>query len=92
MGGQELVVVTREGIPGSRAYLRQGVNFASMKPGSAGESSVLIDVEGSSWLLAEDAIINEANPAVRLERLPGRAAYWFGWYAFNPDTLIYIPE
>ena len=24
-----------------------------------------------------------------LSRINGHLAYWFGWYAFYPDTLIY---
>ena len=25
----------------------------------------------------------------RLERLPGHAAFWFGWYAQFPETEVY---
>ena len=58
-----------------------------------GESALLslIDDQGIRWNLEEDALVNEADPSMRLARLPGRSSFWFGWYAFYPATEIFIP-
>jgi hypothetical protein len=37
--------------------------------------------------VTEDALI---GPEVQsAERVNGHLAYWFGWYAFFPNTLLY---
>ena len=41
------------------------------------------------WNLTEDALISSENEAVRLQRLPGHVAFWFGWYGFYPDTEVW---
>ncbi len=51
----------------------------------------LQDETGQQWQISETALINTANPSQRLDRLPSRDAYWFGWFAFYPHTEIYTP-
>ncbi len=84
VGGQDLVVIT--GIEGgSRAYARSGQAFEY-------ESDELLkDESGNSWRVLEDALEKASDPSERLERLPSRDAYWFGWYAFYPETELYEP-
>lgn len=51
------------------------------------QADQLIDERGQTWTIGEQAISGpngESEP-----RLPGHLAYWFGWYAFFPDTLVY---
>ena len=40
----------------------------------------------------EEALISLDNPESRLERLPSRSAFWFGWFAFQPSTEVYQPK
>jgi hypothetical protein len=65
-----------------RAYQRAGEVFRSGEtPGT------VIDSAGQTWDVTEEALIGPNNR--RLERLPGHLAYWFGWFAFHPDTRVY---
>ena len=51
----------------------------------------LVDESGAEWRAEEDALLNTLDSSQRLERLPGRNALWFGWYAFYPHTELYTP-
>jgi len=64
-----------------RAYASDGMTF------SAGEDGTIVDGDGTIWEITEDALISEDGDT--LERLGGHLAFWFGWYSFNPDTLVY---
>jgi hypothetical protein len=69
----------------ARAYERGDNTFS---PGP--EPSMLLDERGHVWALTEGALIGPADQ--RLSRLPGHLAFWFGWSAFFPDTLLYEPS
>ena len=84
VGTQDVVIVYVQG-GGIRAYDRSGLNF------EAAEDGQVRDDAGQIWLVLEDVLENTADPAQRLERLPSRDAYWFGWQAFYPDTELYSP-
>ena len=47
----------------------------------------LLDAEGGEWRVTEEALLGPGGE--RLERINGHLAYWFGWYAFYPDTEVY---
>ncbi|MFQ5874868.1 MAG: hypothetical protein ACE5JL_13880, partial [Dehalococcoidia bacterium] len=55
-------------------------------------SDLILDNEGQAWRVEESALVNVPNPQMRLKRLGGHAAYWFGWYAFHPETTVYRDE
>ena len=89
LAGQDLVIVSEASAerdffePGGaavRAYASDGKTFSQDGEG-------LIDESGERWLLSEEALISATGE--RLERLPGHLAFWFGWYGFHPDTLVY---
>lgn len=48
---------------------------------------VLLDEAGQRWEITEDGLVSEAGEM--LPRYPGHLAYWFGWYAFFPETAVY---
>ena len=90
LGGTELVVVTIGG--GSRAYQAGGHNFIiDGNPGSRSSTKFLLDENGESWEITENALVGTGNPEQRLGRLPSSSSFWFGWYAFHPDTEVYQP-
>lgn len=65
-----------------RAYERSEELFLpGPEPGS------IADSQGGVWQVTEQALIGPAGR--ELPRLPGHLAYWFGWYAFFPDTLLF---
>ena len=53
-----------------------------------GSSSTLVS-EGVGFRISEDALVSE-DGSVALGRIPGHQAYWFGWYAFHPDTELFV--
>jgi len=67
-----------------RAYARGDKSFS---PGPAPD--VLLDAAGNSWQVTEEALLGPDGQTA--PRSNGHLAYWFGWYAFFPDTGLY-PE
>jgi hypothetical protein len=65
-----------------RAYARGDRTFT---PGPAPD--MLMDAEGSLWQVTEEALRSAGGELA--PRLSGHLAYWFGWFAFFPDTLLY---
>ncbi len=54
------------------------------------EPDVVVDESGASWEVREDGLYGPEGES--LPRLPGHLAYWFGWFAFFPQTLVYGQE
>lgn len=77
-----LVVDTESGAV--RAYRRQDHLFAE-GPSSA---QLIEPATGERWSIGEDALWPESDVGP-LERVAGHRAYWFGWYAFFPQTDLY---
>ena len=65
-----------------RAYQSDGRVFAA-----GADKSTLVSQDGRNWQLTEAALT--AEDGERLERIGGHLAFWFGWFGFYPDTLLY---
>ena len=65
-----------------RAFQRGGSRF---RLGDGPDA--LLDESGRSWQVTEEALIGPGGE--KKLRLGGHLAYWFGWYAFFPKTLVY---
>jgi hypothetical protein len=65
-----------------RAYDRGTETF---RPGP--DADTVLDASERSWQVTEDALIGPDGE--RAPRISGHLSYWFGWYAFFPDTLVY---
>lgn len=65
-----------------RAYERGENNFVL-----GVEEGRVVDGDGRVWQMTEEALLGPNGEI--LPRLGGHLAYWFGWYAFFPDTLVY---
>ncbi len=68
-----------------RAYKRGEETFG---PGQ--EEDSVLDSAGREWQVTEEALIGPDGE--RLLRVNGHLSYWFGWYAFFPNTLVYPAE
>jgi hypothetical protein len=83
--GRRLVVVTtRQGA--NRVYLLGGHDVAF--PSRAHDGRTIADSTGRTWLVTEEAIVASDNPSARLPRVPAQRAFWFGWHAQYPETLL----
>lgn len=65
-----------------RAYARGDYVFAAGADGATLESA-----DGRKWRMSEEALL--ADDGERLDRIGGHLAYWFGWFGFYPDTVVY---
>jgi len=79
-----VVVVGRSASRTVRAYERGGLHFRA----GAGPDELVETGTGERWHLEEEALV-AIRPGRRLRRLAGHNAYWFGWFAFHPDTPVY---
>ncbi len=95
LGGEAVVLVSFGKLGGVRAYRRDAYLFSTNEDGGAaggtdaGGTSMLLDQQGRTWRLEEEALVLVRDSDQRLPRLPSHNAYWFGWYSFYPNTDIY---
>ena len=77
--------VAQRGLIGeTRAYERGNHTF---RPGKSKSKDELIDERRMVWRVTEDSLISKEGE--KLPRLGGHLAYWFGWFAFFPQTEVY---
>ena len=81
--GTDVVLVSDTQTRTVRAFQRDGVVFTA-GPGAA----TVVDASGQPWEVEEDGLVHRASGR-RLPRLAGHMAYWFGWFAFHPNTPVY---
>ena len=67
-----------------RAYRRGRETF-----GPGPDANTLRDSAGRPWRITEEALLGPHG--LGAPRTNGFLAYWFGWYAFFPRTLVYQP-
>jgi hypothetical protein len=46
-----------------------------------------VDESGAEWHVTEEVLRGPTGE--QLPRINGHLAYWFGWFAFFPHTLVY---
>lgn len=84
LGGVAVLLVSDAKGRTVRAYRRGEHRFAR-----GPDDRTVVDERGAPWAVTEDALVPSQTGAGKLERLAGHVAYWFGWFAFQPRTLIY---
>jgi hypothetical protein len=65
-----------------RAFNRGEETF---KPGP--DSDTLLDSYGRTWVITEEGLLGPDESLA--PRINGHLAYWFGWFSFFPQTLVY---
>ncbi len=85
LGGVPIVLVLDEESGAIRAYERGSLIF---RPPAEGTLREIQAKDGSRWMIAEPGLAPEAGGEL-LSRIAGHVAFWFGWYAFYPDTEVY---
>jgi hypothetical protein len=68
---------------GSRVYYTNGVRFSKILG-----SALLKDSRNRLWIVNEEALVLKTNPGERLSRISSHPAFWFGWFAQFPDTIL----
>ncbi len=77
-----IVVVTSPG-GANRAYATDGYRFADTDG-----TDTLHDTDGREWSVREEFLQATFDPSLRLPRVSTHRAFWFGWYAQHPDTVL----
>ena len=85
LGGLEIVLVVEAASGAVRAYERGGHRFRTPRETPLRQ---LHAENGSVWAIAEEGLVPDTG-GDPLPRVPGHIAFWFGWYAFYPDTAVY---
>lgn len=80
-GNRRFIVVTSKG-GANRMYERGEVTFARQDPDGS-----LRDAAGKRWRATPDALVSESGD--RLARVPSHRAFWFGWHAQHPNTVLH---
>ncbi len=86
LGGLRIVLVLDGASDAVRVYDRGGLTF---HPPDEGPLRQLHAENGSSWWIGEEGLAREGEGSELLPRIPGHVAFWFGWYAFYPETAVY---
>lgn len=86
LGGVDLVLILDPRSDAVRAYERAGLLFQT--PSDDEPLRTLRSADGATWWIAEEGLASEGKGDL-LPRIPGHAAFWFGWYAFYPETTVY---
>ena len=68
---------------GANRVYRTGVTFPYQ-----GAASTIRDAQGREWQSTEAALVLRADPGVRAPRVSAQRAFWFGWYAQFPQTIL----
>ena len=85
LGGLPIVLVVDGDSGAVRAYERGHRRFETPE---ATPLQQLRAEDGSTWWIAEDGLAPDGGGDL-LPRVPGHVAFWFGWYAFYPETTVY---
>jgi hypothetical protein len=84
IGNIDVVLVSSPEGGAVRAYRRDGRELVE-----GPSKNVVLDVQtGEALEVREEGLIGTSGNTM-LARVPGHRAYWFGWFAFFPDTTLY---
>ena len=79
LGDLKFIVLT-DSSGANRVFETGGIQFVAYD-----QDSAVTDSEGGQWLLSEDRL---SSNGMELARLPAHRAFWFGWHAAYPDTIL----
>ena len=89
VGNEEVVIIASAVSSNVRVYRRQGQQFR-LRTGDEnveGLPPLVVDQDGNEWSLTEDGLTDDSGTSLR--RVPANVSFWFGWFAFHPDTELY---
>ena len=89
VGEDEVVIISSAGSSNVRVYVRQGQRFGLL-PGDEnveGLPTGVVDQDGNTWTLTLDGLTDDSGTSLR--RVPANIVFWFGWFAFHPDTELF---
>jgi hypothetical protein len=82
--GQSRYVVVTSASGANRVYQYQMDTVVPEQP----SGPTVVDGDGRRWRVTEDALIAESPGLASAPRVPAQRAFWFGWFAQFPDTML----
>jgi hypothetical protein len=79
-GGRPLVAITSKA--GANAVYERGAHMFASRSADGSVS----DESGGRWTVVADALVGPGG--AQLARVPAHRAFWFGWIAQYPDTVL----
>ena len=90
LGETNVVVLGSEISQAAKVYERGDQEFSRTEgDASTGVPMKLVDKNGHVWDVTEEALVNTSDSSQTLPRIPTHSSFWFGWYAFYPETELY---
>ena len=91
VGDMEVVILASAGSSSVRVYQREGQRFGlpPVDEGKEGLPSVVVDEDGNTWTLTDEGLTDDSGRTPSLRRVPANVVFWFGWFAFHPDTELF---
>ena len=90
LGDTNIVVLASQISQAAKVYERGNHEFSRVDgDDSTGVPMTIVDESGTVWEVTEDALVSTADSTQTLPRIPTHMSFWFGWFAFYPDTLVY---
>jgi hypothetical protein len=77
-----LVVVTT--VTGANRVYESGAHWFT----AGVDDGHVVDTDGEVWTVEESELRSTRDPKLVLPRVPAHRAFWFGWFAQHPDTLL----
>ena len=94
VGEQDIVIISSANSSSIRIY--EGGDYVFSLPLASddgdGFPAILVDQNGYEWTVTEGALETETAEMPGLRRLPSHLSFWFGWFAFHPDTDLFENE
>ena len=88
IGDREIVILASSISSDARVFERGGRQFTLDSESSTPVvPKTVIDEDGQVWQVSDTGLTGPDGET--LNRLPSYVSFWFGWYAFHPDTLLY---
>ena len=88
IGDREIVILASSISSDARVYERGGRQFSlDLEDQTPVAPKTVMDDEGQVWQVSDNGLTGPDGET--LERLPSYVSFWFGWYAFHPDTLLF---
>lgn len=92
VNGLDVVVIASAKSMEAQVYESGGMRFALPDDAGEGLPNTLIGSDGSVWRVTTDVLVNVENTGQRLRVRPTNISFWFGWFTFHPDTLLFGDE
>ena len=88
IGDREIVILASSISSDARVFDRSGKQFA-LNPDEQTPvvPQTIVDEDGQVWKVSDAGLTGPDGET--LGRLPSYVSFWFGWYAFHPDTQLY---